>query len=255
MNTFQKRTAIRIAAVSVLLASIAGPGTWFVACERAEGAIIALSIEEAHRFMHHHQAFNLSGPKASERAAEAAENIVGGLFNIAEIFDRSGHRLAKSSTPEGQEVYSALPVHAAPNYSNASFESLNLPGNRWILRIFVPLRESTAETTGPITGYFEGVRVMPPWQREHIFTSTRSAALMACLASLLCGAVLYPAVVRLSSDNESKTRKVLDSHIAMMEALGRAIAKRDSETGAHNYRGAWIASCIAQLMRLGEQAM
>jgi HD-GYP domain-containing protein (c-di-GMP phosphodiesterase class II) len=28
----------------------------------------------------------------------------------------------------------------------------------------------------------------------------------------------------------------------MMEALGRAVAKRDSETGAHNYRASWIAS-------------
>ncbi len=32
----------------------------------------------------------------------------------------------------------------------------------------------------------------------------------------------------------------------MMEALGRAIAKRDSETGAHNYRVAWIAGSIAE---------
>jgi HD-GYP domain-containing protein (c-di-GMP phosphodiesterase class II) len=57
-------------------------------------------------------------------------------------------------------------------------------------------------------------------------------------------------VVHLSADNERKTREVLDSHISMMEALGRAIAKRDSDTGAHNYRVAWIAARIAERMGL-----
>ena len=70
------------------------------------------------------------------------------------------------------------------------------------------------------------------------------------LASLLCGAALYPVVVHLSADNERKAHEVLDSHISMMEALGRAIAKRDSDTGAHNYRVAWIAARIAERMGL-----
>jgi len=48
---------------------------------------------------------------------------------------------------------------------------------------------------------------------------------------------------------------VLDSHIAMMEALGRAIAKRDSDTGAHNYRVAWIAAGIAEHMGIEGHAM
>jgi HD-GYP domain-containing protein (c-di-GMP phosphodiesterase class II) len=78
---------------------------------------------------------------------------------------------------------------------------------------------------------------------------------MVCLASLLCGAALYPVVVHLSADNERKAREVLDSHISMMEALGRAIAKRDSDTGAHNYRVAWIAASIAEQMGVTGSAM
>jgi HD-GYP domain-containing protein (c-di-GMP phosphodiesterase class II) len=41
----------------------------------------------------------------------------------------------------------------------------------------------------------------------------------------------------------------------MMEALGRAIAKRDSDTGAHNYRVAWIAARIAERLGLSGSAM
>ena len=248
MNTFQKRTAIRIAAVSILLASLASPVAWLVARENAEEGIVSLAIEESGRLLHHYDAINLSGVQASEHATLAAKTIVGGLFDIAEIYDRQGQKLAESMTQEGQAVESSLPPHGAPNYVAASYDSLKLPNDLWVLRVFVPLRDSATDMSLPITGYFEGVRVVPKWQSEQIFSSSLSVALIVCLASLLSGAVLYPVVVRLAADNERKGREVLDSHISMMEALGRAIAKRDSDTGAHNYRVAWISASIAEQM-------
>ena len=255
MNTFQKRTAIRIAAASILLASLASPVAWLVARENAEEGIVSLAIEESGRLLHHYNAINLSGAQASEHATLAAKTIVGGLFDIAEIYDSQGQKLAESMTQEGQTVESSVPPHGAPNYMSASYDSLKLPGGLWVLRVFVPLRDSATDMRRPITGYFEGVRVVPKWQSEQIFSSSLSVALMVCLASLLCGAVLYPVMVRLSADNERKGREVLDSHISMMEALGRAIAKRDSDTGTHNYRVAWISASIAEKMGIAGSAM
>ena len=248
MNSFQKRTAFQIASVSIVLASLASPVAWFVERERSEEGIVALAIEESGRLLHHYDAVDLSGPNALEHAALAAKTISGGMFDIAEIYDPQGEKLAESLTKEGAAVESSLPKHGRPIYNHSSYESLRLPGDAWILRVFVPLRESISDHRLPITGYFEGVRLVPQWQRDQIRNSSLTVALMVCLASLLCGAVLYPVVVRLSADNERKTREVLDSHISMMEALGRAIAKRDSDTGAHNYRVAWIAASIAEKM-------
>lgn len=255
MNPFQKRAAIRIAAVSVLLASLASPISWFVAREEAEKSIVALAIEESGRLLHHHDALDLSGPKAALNAAAAAHTISGGLFDIAEIYDSHGRKLAEAVTRDGEAVETSLPKHGIPSYTVASYESMKLPGARWILRVFVPLHFSETDKSGPVTGYFEGVRVVPAWQQEQILSTALTAALMVCLASLLCGAALYPVVVHLSADNERKAREVLDSHISMMEALGRAIAKRDSDTGAHNYRVAWIAACIAERLGLGGSDM
>ncbi|MCX7148216.1 MAG: hypothetical protein NTY05_02220 [Rhodocyclales bacterium] len=152
----------------------------------------------------------------------AARTISGGLFDIAEIYDGKGRKLAEAMTPEGDAVEPSLPKHAAPGYVAASYESLDLPGGYWVLRVFVPLRASKTDTSGPISGYFEGVRVVPAWQRDQIFTSSLIMALMAGLASLLCGAALYPVVVRLSADNERKTREVLDSQTALIEGLQRS---------------------------------
>ena len=245
MNAFNKRTARRIGAVSLLLALLASPISWFVVRENVEQSTVSLAIEESQRLLGHFGAIALSGPGAATHADSAAKALAGGLFDIAEIYDGKGQRLAEAMTSNGLQVEGILLHHATPTYTSTRYESVKLPDQRWVLRVFVPLRLGGSPAS-EITGYFEGVRIVPEWQRQRMLGSSLAAALMAGLASLLCGLAIYPVVVRLSADNERKALEVLDSHISMMEALGRAIAKRDSETGAHNYRVAWIAGSIAE---------
>ena len=255
MNSFQKHAAIRIGAVSIVLALMASPLAWLIARERAEENVVALASEESGRLLRYYHALDPTEQDAKAHAAEAVKIITGGLFDIAEIYSSSGVQLAESMTPEGEAVEQSLPQHVQPTYTNASYESITLSGGKWVLRVFVPLRSPVAEPNGPIIGYFEGVRVVPQWQRQQIRSGSLSAALMVGLAALLCGLAVYPVVVFLAADNERKAREVLDSHISMMESLGRAIAKRDSDTGAHNYRVAWIAARIAERMGLSGNAM
>ncbi|QDZ29363.1 HD-GYP domain-containing protein [Noviherbaspirillum sp. UKPF54] len=252
MNAFNKRTAVRIAIVSMLLAAVASPLAWIVAQKTAEEDTVSLALEESGRLLHHFGAVELGGPDAGARASQAAATLAGGLFDIAEIYNRRGDKLALSMTAEGLAVEAQLPQHVRPDYGAPSYQSLKLNDGRWVLRVFVPLRKSGG---GEVTGYFEGVRVIPAWQRDQMLANALRAALMVSLASLLCGAAIYPVVVHLSADNARKAREILDSHISMMEALGRAIAKRDSETGAHNFRVAWIAARIAERFGLPDQSM
>lgn len=255
MNPFHRRTALRIAAVSVLLAAIASPVAWFVARESSEESTVSLAMEESRRMLTHFHAQDLSDPTAKAHAEDAAHAMVGGLFDIAEIYSRDGDKLAEALTQDGERVEAFLPHHQRPSYSTASYESLRLNDGRWILRIFIPFYIDSSDSKRQLSGYIEGVRVIPDWQHEQMLQNALNAALMVILASLLCGAALYPVVIRLSAENEQKARAVLDSHISMMEALGRAIAKRDSDTGAHNYRVAWIAARIAERMGLRDKAM
>src|ERR1035437_8456548 len=106
MNTFQKRTAIRIAAVSIILASLASPIAWYVARESTEESIVSLAIEESGRLLHHFNAIDMNGPNAAEHAAIAAKTISGGMFDIVEIYDFRGRKLAESVTPDGYAVES-----------------------------------------------------------------------------------------------------------------------------------------------------
>lgn len=254
MNSFNQRTAVRIAVVSLLLTAVASPIAGLVAHEQAEQATVALAVEESGRLLHHLGPIALSGPLARQNAEQAAALLTGGLFDIAEIYDLDGLRLATAMTADGRKVEAQLPGHLRPMDGQATDDSFRLADGRWVLRVFVPLR-GLGDGSGGVSGYFEGVRVVSAWQQREILHHALATALMVGLASLLCGLAIYPVVVHLSADNERKTREILDSHLSMMEALGRAIAKRDSDTGAHNFRVAWIATRIAERLGLRDRAM
>jgi HD-GYP domain-containing protein (c-di-GMP phosphodiesterase class II) len=209
-----------------------------------------MAVEESRRLLHH-EPFRPEGTQALPHAQAAARALVGGLFDIAEIYSADGVLMAEDMTPAGSALEKDITPHGPPAYQFPFYESQRLPGERWVLRVFVPLRGDNQA----ITGYLEGVRLVPDWQREQIRAEALRLALLVALAALLCGGALYPVMIRLFADNQRKTREVLESHISMMEALGRAIAKRDSDTGAHNYRVAWIAARIAERMGLTGSAM
>lgn len=82
-----------------------------------------------------------------------------------------------------------------------------------------------------------------------------AAALIAALAAITCGALIYPLVVRLNDAQDHHSRDLLSSHVALLEAMGKAVAKRDSDTGDHNYRVTDIAMAIAGRMGLEKAAM
>ncbi|MFA7280452.1 MAG: HD domain-containing phosphohydrolase [Sterolibacterium sp.] len=251
MISFKRKVALQIAAVSVVLASVVSPLAWYVSRENAEKSIVSFAMEESHRVLVHHEAIALEGPDAKIHAEAAARSLSGGLFDIAEVYGANGNRLAEDLTEDGERIEKEIPHHPVPRFNTPFYESFRLSNDRWVLRVFVPLHVDS----GTLTGYFEGVRLIPDWQTKQIFSVALTAALMVCLASLVCGGILYPVVIRLASDNERKAQEVLESHISMMEALGRAIAKRDSDTGAHNYRVAWIAATLADAVGLSGGSM
>ena len=101
MARSQKRTALRIAVVSLVLASLVSPIAWIITREAAEESVVALGSEESGRLLHRFDSIDLSGANAQQHAKDAAQAIAGGLFDIAEIYDASGNKLAESLTTEG----------------------------------------------------------------------------------------------------------------------------------------------------------
>ncbi len=92
--------------------------------------------------------------------------------------------------------------------------------------------------TRRITGLSRGIRRFQRGEMAHRLT-VQGKDEMADLAR---------SFNHMADDVQQSFCRIEESHISMMEALGRAIAKRDSDTGVHNYRVAWIAARIAERM-------
>lgn len=251
MSSFKRKVATQIATVSLILATIASPIAWFVARENAEESIVKFAMEESQRLLRHLHADQFQGEQARVQAQKATNTLAGGLFDIAELYDAHGLKLAEGLTAQGEKMESSLPSHGVPRYRQPLYKSHHLPDKQWALRVFIPLY-ADGKT---LSGYFEGVRLIPDWQHQQILREALIAALMVSLASLICGGILYPVVIRLAAENEEKAKELLESHLGMMETLGRAIAQRDSDTGAHNYRVAWMSAMLAETIGLKDHAM
>lgn len=252
MEFFEKKALFRIGFISLILALTSAPVAWLIASESAENEIVQLAMEESNRALLHFDRSKLSGEDLFTKSLAAVKGLSGGLFDIAEIYDGNGSKLAESMTVTGSKIEDQLPSHGKPDYADAFYESVKLEKGIWVLRVFVPLKDVLQKD---VIGYFEGVRVVPDWQRKSIETAAVRTALVTALAALICGVAIFPIVLILAKENKKKACQMLDSHIAMMEALGRAIAKRDSDTGAHNYRVAWIAARIGEEFGLKGLAM
>lgn len=226
MNTFERRTAFRIAVVSLLIAAIAGPVAWFTAKEHAEESIVSLAMEESTNLLRH---FDLLHQDRQDAFTNAAKAIADGLFDIAEIYDAEGNKLVEEMTDDGQAIESQLPHHDRPRYSETSYDSLTLAGEQWLLRVFIPLKKTGTNGQEEINGYFEGVRVVPEWQKEQINTSSWVMALMAGCASLLCGLILYSVVVRLSRENEQAQAALIEVLQRSEQELEHKVAQRTQE--------------------------
>ncbi|MDG4867645.1 HD domain-containing phosphohydrolase [Guyparkeria sp. 1SP6A2] len=254
MHSYRRKAAILIALVSTLLAIAASTAAWFVAQENAEHATVQLAMEESRRMIGQFDLADLNGPDGKTIATQAARTLAGGLFEIAEVYDQDGTLLAEWSTPAGERLEPQLDEHGSVLSQEPDYQALHLPDDRWVLRVTVPLFEESASTDAPIA-YFEGVRLVPDWQRQSMLDTTIAAALMAALAAIACGLVIYPIVVHLNNENDRKSRDLLSSHIALLEAMGKAVAKRDSDTGDHNYRVTDIAMAIGERLGLAKKAM
>lgn len=254
MSPFVKKIALRIASITLAQVLVVSPIAWFMAREHEEEESVVLAVEESRRFMHNNPIV-VTDADAVARAQKIVNTSIGGLFEVAEIYTTNGRKLAKAMTPEGGGIEKLLAEHPTPSSQSSPYESVTLPDGSWALRVFVPLLVEGAPKGQEVAGYFEGVRVIPEWRVEQIRHTAYGIAAMTALASLLCGLMIFPAVVYLSTENEHKARRILDSHLAMMNAMGRAVAKRDSDTGAHNYRVAYIAVRIGECLGLSRPDM
>ncbi len=108
---------------------------------------------------------------------------------------------------------------------------------------------------GEVRAYLRGVYMLTPEARQEISTRMQRSMLLVIAIVLVTTACIYPIVLRLIKRVVSMSLSLLDSHLDTLRVLGSAVAKRDSDTDAHNYRVTIMAVRIAETMGLENREM
>lgn len=238
-----KNALVRVLSVSLTVSALAGALGYLHEREAAEDASIRMLAIEARRAVPT-TVLELPPAERERELSHAISGMVGGIFAVAEVYSVDGKKLAESVQPGFDDIEEALKrlPHAAPP-AKGGYDTAMVLGKQ-VLRVFTPL----ATARGELVGHLEGVRVLDEGELSDIRGSAIVSALIAAASALVCALVLAPLLTGLAVKNFKRAVSLLEAHIGVLEALGRAIAKRDSDTGVHNYRVAWIAA------RLGEEA-
>jgi len=248
MQAYSRKLALRISTVSLAVAALAGLGAGLVAQDRGEDSLVAQTVEDTQRLLRQ-EAYRPEGVQATRNAQAAAQALAAAHFDVAQLYTAGGLLMAEQFSADGRALEQEIPTATGKgtrSYTQPWFERRWLPGRRPLLRVFIPLRDERQM----LTGYFEGARLVPDGQRARLVAEAQRAGWLAALAVLAGGVALYPVLLRLNSASLRRQRELLESHIAMMEALGRAIARCDSDSDSHNYRVAWISATLAEAVGL-----
>jgi HD-GYP domain-containing protein (c-di-GMP phosphodiesterase class II) len=190
--------------------------------------------------------------------AEGAEHLAeyrSGHFKFAQFYDRSGTIFAEAAEPGPRmiENLKAL-VNSQPlSFPNAErAEVQTRPFNNGFVVFFVlPVADSKAA----VSGYARGIFAIS----AETATAMRSAVLhnVLIVVSIVFGvtAVLYPVILRLTRRLADYSTHLLDANLETLAVLGSAIAKRDADTDAHNYRVSLYAARLAEKIGLGAEDM
>jgi HD-GYP domain-containing protein (c-di-GMP phosphodiesterase class II) len=236
----------------LLVSAIIGGGLYWHGIETIDDQLVGLAVAGANRLTPA-QVEQFGAPQPDQEALQRlAGEFLRQHFIVVEFYDREHRKLAERVDPRHVTIEEALKdsPHRFPYDDQPHYQRIAV-GEHRVLQVLVPLRDQASR----ITGYFEGVFLIDPAVLQRLYQSLTVSVLTTLAAVLLTTLAIYPVVLSLNRDVIRYSHDLLRGNIELMEVLGGAIALRDSDTSAHNYRVAIYAVRLAQAAGLEAPAI
>ncbi len=257
---------LRVAAAALVLAAVVGGAAFLVEMELADDRVADLAKRESAAFLDEARDTLAGGSDISgagkatalapllTRFMEARGGRSGrdGIFLVAELYAPSRAKTAEYVAPgaEWAEARLAANRHQFPRAGEFRYERFSLDG-----LFFIQTMEPLIDRNGAPLGYFESVFQLSPERSAEIAKDTVTVVAVSSLSVLGTALVLLPIFVAFNRGVMGLSRSLLNANIDMLAVLGSAIAKRDSDTHAHNYRVTILAIRLAEAAGLDDAAI
>lgn len=241
---------------AVLLSAVLGTLAYLYELHRVEDRLVDLSMREAGTLLDSigHGGFSRTGNDLERDLTQLLaerRHFRDGHFIAARLLDASGRTLLSAVDPAYQAA--GLDALRAPSDAPA--------GERAVHRIIRSGAATYVQTIAPISGadggmrYMAGLFELSPAVASELRVQILKTIGIAVVAVLLTALVLYPVVIRLDRSLARRSQELLRANIDILDVLGGAIAKRDSDTHAHNYRVTLYATRLAEAIGFPRSGM
>ena len=236
----------------LLISTLIGGAVFYYGIEQIDDRLVALATAESGKLSN----TKLSLINSADSGKGILHTVLGEFarqhFVVVELYDRERQKIAEDVSPHFAAIEEHLqqnphnfPVDDQPHYQKFVFEG------QTVLQVLVPIKDQH----NALAGYFEGVFVVDEGTLSRLRGEVVVSLATTLIAVLVTTLVLYPVILSLNRNVLRQARNLLLGNIELMEALGSAIAMRDSDTNIHTYRVSIYAVRLAEACGLGGEAI
>jgi HD-GYP domain-containing protein (c-di-GMP phosphodiesterase class II) len=237
-----RQALIRIASAVAVLSLALGSLAYWLEVERIDDAVVNLASREAHGFVEKYLG-NANARLDTPEIGVAIRHQMLDHFPIVELYDLQRRKQMEVVDEDKEWIEHALKdkLHGFPDDNQPIYHRIDIRDKTFI-QVLIPLR----------IGYFEGVYELDARERSEIQHGLLRTVVIVILSVLATGMVLFPLLIGLNREVMRTSKAILAGNLELMEVLGSAIAKRDSDTNTHNYRVTLYAIELAKAIQLPE---
>jgi len=120
---------------------------------------------------------------------------------------------------------------------------------------FVFISAPVVDRSGKTAAFVRGMFAISPQELALMRRVMVRNTLIVIAIAVAVSALLYPVILRLARWLADYSTQLLDANLETLSVLGSAIAKRDSDTDAHNYRVMLYSTRIGEALGLTNEEM
>ena len=178
-----------------------------------------------------------------------------GRFVRVQVYDRASGVLAEQTASVHPDIDAAIlftsgRAFSFPGPGEDDIVTTRIHGAPFVL-VTVPI----ADRTGKTAVFARGMFAVSPRELASMRRAMVRNTLIAVAIVVAVSALLYPVILQLTRRLADYSNRLLDANLETLAVLGSAIAKRDSDTDAHNYRVTLYATRTGEALGLSAGEM
>ena len=220
----------RLVVAWILLSLILGGVVVYRELDKIDSQAFSLAMKASESLRDH---VTKTGDQHADSIKTALVPLIRQGYLQAGVSTAEGQVMAETSVPDANELLARLKAHQnRPVNLEAERHRLLWLGEGLSVLVHIPLFDQSNR----FIGSFHGAYQVDPVTRQNLVSEMVRNVAVVLLAILVTAVALYPVIIGLNRGVLQLSSKLMHSNIELMEVLGSAIAKRDSDTDLHNYR-------------------